>query len=81
MPSFARRLRTKTFDLYVKHETLPLYMHGIESTLSLLDQILTEYELNDHAYTREYTLYLKQWDNVERAFYKVLKRSAKRLIR
>ena len=79
MLNFARRLRKKTFDLYVKHQSLPLYMHGIESTLSLLDQILTEYELNDHAYTKEYTVYLKQWNNVERVFYNVLKRDIKRL--
>ena len=79
MLNFARRLRKKTFDLYVKHQTLPLYMHGLESTLSLLDETLTEYELNDHAYTREYTVYLRQWNRVERTFYNVMKRDVKRL--
>ena len=79
MLNFTKRLRRKTFDLYVKHPTLPLYMHGLESTLSLLDEILIEYELNDHAYTREYTVYLKQWNRVERTFYNVMKRDVKRL--
>lgn len=73
-----QRLNVKTIMLRNKlsgqlsYNQLP-YVHHLEHTLSLLDEILTAYELHDHAYTRKYRSFCRQWNAVERAYRKVLK--------
>ena len=68
-----QRLNVKTIMLRNELSDQLPYVHHLERTLSLLDEILTAYELHDHAYTRKYRSFCRQWNAVEHAYRKVLK--------
>lgn len=67
-------LSNKCITCRNKVTNIPDYILDIEDALSELDEILTEYELNDHTFHREYTRYCREWRALERVYYKMLKR-------
>lgn len=69
------RLKPKVLRLYNNMDNLEdlLYVQHLRSALTILDEILTEYELNDLAFTVRYTMFWLQWVTLERAFYRILK--------
>lgn len=74
-----KRMSQKCYKVYAKAMTmcqrgLPVYLKDMARVLSELDEILTEYEQNDLAFTDEYALLNKQWSDAEKSFYKMLKR-------
>jgi hypothetical protein len=77
------RLRPRVLKLYNDLElhdkvfNYPVYVSRIVFALYNLDEILTEYELGDTAFTEEYAIVYRQWVTLERAFYKVMKRLRK----
>ena len=74
-----KRMSQKCYKVYERAMTtckrgLPDYLQRMSRVLSDLDEILTEYEQNDLAFTREYSFLSKQWSDAEKSFYKMLKR-------
>ena len=77
-----KRMSQQCYKVYVQAMTisqrnLPVYLNDMYRMLNKLDEILTEYEQNDIAFTKEYTSLNKQWSDAEKSFYKMLRRWCK----
>jgi hypothetical protein len=70
---FTEALSTRCLELVERVNNIPAPLVGMADALSVIDNVMYEYEERGEIYCKTYKMYRKMWRKCERVFYRALK--------